>query len=60
VAEEPLKSDLDVAGLRDQVLRRIEVLEDQERERQEMLSKLGPLMESRGYDTRSVKAVMGG
>ncbi len=34
-AEEPLKSDLDVAGLRAQVLERIEVLE--ERERQEII-----------------------
>jgi uncharacterized protein (UPF0335 family) len=55
----PLKSDLDVAGLRAQVLERIEVLEEQERERQELLSELIPAMESRGYDTGSIKAVMG-
>jgi hypothetical protein len=43
-AEEPLKSDLDVAGLKAQVL----------------LSELVPAMESRGYDTESVKAAIGG
>jgi hypothetical protein len=58
-AEEPLKSDLDVKGLRSQVLRRIEVLEEQERERQDLLSELIPAMESRGYDTQAVMAVMG-
>jgi hypothetical protein len=59
-AEEPLKGSLDVAGLKAQVLERIEVLEDQERERQELLSELVPAMESRGYDTGAVKAVTGG
>ncbi len=59
-AQEPLKSDLDVKGLRAQVLERIEVLEEQERERQELLSALVPIMESRGYDTGAVRAVMGG
>ena len=59
-AEEPLKSDLDVAGLKAQVLERIEVLEEREREREELLSQLIPVMESRDYDTRDVKAVMGG
>jgi uncharacterized protein (UPF0335 family) len=57
VAEEPLKLDLDVVGLKAQVLERIEVLEEQERERQELLSHLIPAMESGGYDTG---AVMGG
>ena len=59
-AEEPLKTDLDVKGLKAQVLERIEVLEEQEQEREEMLSKLIPAMEARGYDTKDVKAVMGG
>jgi hypothetical protein len=58
-AEEPLRSDLDVAGLKAQVLERIEVLEEQERERQEILSELIPAMEVRGYDTGVLKAVMG-
>jgi len=34
-AEEPLRSDLDVAGLKEQVLGRIEELEKREREREE-------------------------
>ena len=59
-AEEPLKADLDVKGLKAQVLERIEVLEEQERERQEMLSELIPAMEARGYETGVVKTVMGG
>ncbi len=58
-AEEPLKTDLDVKGLRSQVLERIESLEEQERERQELLAELVPAMEVRGYDTGAVKAVVG-
>jgi uncharacterized protein (UPF0335 family) len=59
-AEEPLRSDLDAAGLKAQVLWRIEDLEDREREREELLAELVPAMESRGYDTEAVKAVVGG
>jgi hypothetical protein len=59
-AEEPLRSDLDVAGLKAQVLGRIEELEAREREREEVLAKLMPAMEARGYDTECVRAVMGG
>jgi uncharacterized protein (UPF0335 family) len=59
-AEEPLRADLDVAGLKAQVLGRIAELEEQERERQEMLAELIPAMEARGYDAGAVKAVMGG
>jgi hypothetical protein len=59
-AEEPLKSELDVAGLRAQVLGRIEELEAREREREELLAELVPAMEVRGYDMGAVKAVMGG
>lgn len=58
-AEEPLKSDLDVAGLKAQVLGRIEELEAREREREELLSELVPAMEVRGYVVGAVKAVMG-
>ena len=58
-AEEPLKSDLDVAGLKAQVLGRIEELEAREREREELLSELVPAMEARGYDAGAAKAVMG-
>src|ERR671917_2632008 len=57
-SEEPLRSDLDVAGLKTQVLGRIEELEAREREREELLAELVPAMESRGYDTGDVKAVM--
>ena len=60
VAEEPLGSDLDVAGLKAQVLGRIEELEAQERERKELLAELVSAMEARGYDTGAVKAVMDG
>jgi uncharacterized protein (UPF0335 family) len=59
-AEEPLRTDLDVDGLKAQVLGRIEALEEQERERQELMAKLVPAMEARGYDTGAVQAVMGG
>ena len=59
-AEEPLKSDLDVAGLKRQVLGRIEELEARERERKELLAELVPAMERQGYDTGAVKAVIGG
>ncbi len=58
--EEPLKSDLDVGGLKTQVLERIEVLEEQEREREELLSQLIPAIQEHGYDTGAVKVVMGG
>lgn len=59
-AEEPLKSDLDVAGLKAQVLARIEELEAREGEKEEILTELVPAMEARGYDTEALKAVMGG
>ena len=57
-AEVPLKGDLDVKGLKAQVLARIEALEQGEREREELLAELVPAMEVRGHDTRTVKAVM--
>jgi hypothetical protein len=41
-AEEPLKSDLDVKGLKAQVLDRIEELEEREREREELFAELVP------------------
>jgi hypothetical protein len=46
-AEEPLKPDVDVAGLRARVLERVEELE----ERENLLSEILPEMESRGYET---------
>ena len=59
-AGESLRSDLDVAELKAQVLERIEELEARERERDEVLSELVPVMESQRYDTGAVKAVMEG
>jgi hypothetical protein len=59
-AEEPLRSDLDVAGLKAQVLGRIEELEAREREREELLAELVSAMGARGYDVGVVKAVMDG
>jgi uncharacterized protein (UPF0335 family) len=59
-SEEPLRSDLDVAGLKAQVLRRIEELEVREQKLEEILSELVPAMKARSYDTGAVKAVMGG
>jgi hypothetical protein len=47
--EVPLSSDLDVAGLKTQVLARIDALEEPERE--ELVAELVPAMESRGYET---------
>jgi hypothetical protein len=47
--EEPLKSDLDVAGLKDRVFGRIEELEER-REREELLAGLVPEMETQGHD----------
>ena len=58
-AEEPLKSDLDVAELKAQVLGRIEELEARERERKELLTELVPAMEAQGYGAGAVKAAMG-
>jgi hypothetical protein len=58
-AEEPLRSDLDVAGLKAQVLGRIEELEAREREREELLAEIVPLMESQGYDAEGMKAMIG-
>jgi hypothetical protein len=47
-AEESLKSDLDVAGLKAQVLTRIEELEARERERKEILSEVMEMERSTG------------
>jgi hypothetical protein len=58
-AEEPLKTDLDVKGLRAQVLERIEVLEEREREREELLAEVAAMAEEHGLDAGALKAVMG-
>jgi uncharacterized protein (UPF0335 family) len=52
--------DVDVAGLKAQMLECIETLEEREREREELLAKLVPAMEARGYDAGALKAVVGG
>jgi uncharacterized protein (UPF0335 family) len=57
-SEEPLKSDLDAAGLKAQVLGRIEELEAREREREELIADLVPAMKARGYDEGAVKAAI--
>ena len=59
-AEEPLKTNLDVTGLKAQVMERIEVLEERERERQEILSELSQAMKARGHDPTPLRQVMGG
>lgn len=59
-SEEPLEADLDVKGLRAQVLERIEALEEQEHERERLLEKLVPAIEARGHDLEAVKAVLSG
>lgn len=59
-AEGPLKTDLDIAGLKAQVLERIEILEEQERERQELLAEVTAMAEEHGLDAGAVKAVIGG
>lgn len=58
MAEEFPRSDLDVAGLKAQILEPIEELEERVRERQEILSEIVPAMEARGYNTGGLKAVM--
>ena len=47
-AEEPLKSALDAAGLRAQVLGRIEELEEREREKEELLAQVDAVAGGRG------------
>ena len=59
-AEEPLRSDLDVRGLRAQVLERIEILEEQEREKDRLLAGVTAMAGERGLDVKPVKAVLGG
>jgi hypothetical protein len=59
-AEQPLDANLDVAGLKEQVLGRLETLEKREREWQELLIEIVPLMGAREYETGSLSAAMGG
>ena len=48
-----------MAGLKAQVLGRIEELEARERERKALLAELVPAMETRGYDTGAVREALG-
>jgi hypothetical protein len=57
-AEEPLKADMEVRGLKAQVLGRIAELETWEQKREELLAEIVPAMEERGHDTGAVKAAM--
>jgi hypothetical protein len=59
-AEEPLRSNVDVAGLKTQVLARIEVLEEQEREKEGLLAGVAAAVGEHGLDAGPLKAVLGG
>ncbi len=59
-AEEPLRADLDVAGLKAQVLGRIEELEEREREREGRVAEVAAVAEEHGLEVGAFKAVMGG
>ena len=59
-AEEPLRSDLDVKGLKAQMLGRIEELETREHESEELLAELAPAMKAMGYDSVPLREAMGG
>ncbi len=58
-AEEPLRSDLDVKGLRAQLLGRIEELEEREREKEELLAGAAAVAEEHGLDVGPLRAVLG-
>ena len=58
-AEEPLRSDLNVAGLKAQVLGCLEALEAREREREEIIAEITAMAEEHGLDVGAVKAVVG-
>ena len=49
-AEEPLQSDLDLKGFKVQGLKRIEELEEREREREELLAQVVAVAEEHGLD----------
>jgi hypothetical protein len=59
-AEEPMRSDLDVKGLRAQVLARIEELEAREREKEELLAGVTAMAEQHGLDAGVLKALLSG
>ncbi len=57
---EPVRGNLDDAGLKAQVLGRIEILEEREREKEELLAGLTAMTEEHGLDAGALKAVMKG
>ena len=57
-AEEPLRSNVDVAGLKTQVLARIEVLEEQEREKEGLLAEVTAMAGEHVLDVEPLKAVI--
>ena len=59
-SEEPLRSDLDVRGLKAQVLGRIAVLEEREREKERLLVGVEAVAEEHGLDVEPLKAALGG
>jgi nucleotide-binding universal stress UspA family protein len=59
-AEEPLKGNLDVKGLRAQVLERIEELEAREREKEELLAGVTAVAEEHGLDVGPLRVVLDG
>jgi hypothetical protein len=58
-AEEPLRGNLDVKGLRAQVLERVEELEEREREKGELLAQVDAVAEEHGLDAGPLKAILG-
>ena len=56
-AEAPLEADLDVKGLRAQVLERIAVLEDREREKEDLLAEVAVLAKGHGLDAWALKTI---
>jgi uncharacterized protein (UPF0335 family) len=59
VAEEHLQADLDVQGLRTQILERVEELEAREREREDVVAQVVEMAEEHGLDAGVLKAVIG-
>jgi hypothetical protein len=59
-AEEPLRSDLDVEGLRAQVLGRLDELEEREREKEALLARVDLADEEHGLDTGPLKTLLSG
>ncbi len=51
--------NLDVAGFKEQVLERIATLEEQEREREELLAEVTNLAREHGFDPGPLRGVFG-